>query len=362
MSDISRDINRRKISIGIFFMTIVTLAAIILIVYFYDRTATLAEERAALNATGVIEARKVNVSFKVPGRIAQILVDEGAMVTEGQELALLDNQEIQAKVVQAQGALTAAQGQAMQAQNAIVLTQASVDAKVHQAQAAVDKAAVGLNDAEQKYERAKSLHEGGALADSQMDEAVNNYNARQQDFNLAQGALQEAQAARLNLDVLRSQQTAASGQSQMASGALQEAEVYLNNTVLQAPIAGYITNKIMEVGEMVNAGTPVFEVTDLHNTYAAVFIDEQKIGRVFLGQKAEIKVDAYPDQVFAGEVTWINAAGQFAVKKALNERYSHDLRSFEVKVSVPNQDLKLKTGMTAEVKLLEEEHDRDSTK
>ena len=107
---------------------------------------------------------------------------------------------------------------------------------------------------------------------------------------------------------------------------------------------------------MLNSGTPVFEITNLKNTYVKVFIDEKKIGRVREGQEVEVSLVAYPDEVFPGKVVWINPAGQFAVKKAINEQYSHDIRSFEVKNDIPNDDFKLKTGMTASVKIIEEDN------
>ncbi|MEG3072273.1 MAG: efflux RND transporter periplasmic adaptor subunit [Candidatus Syntrophopropionicum ammoniitolerans] len=104
---------------------------------------------------------------------------------------------------------------------------------------------------------------------------------------------------------------------------------------------------------MANAGTPVFEISDLLHTYVKVFISEEKIGRVHLGQDVEITVASYPDQVYHGSVVWINDAGEFAVHKAVNEQYDHDIRSFEVKIDVPNADLSLKTGMTARVNIIE---------
>ena len=119
-------------------------------------------------------------------------------------------------------------------------------------------------------------------------------------------------------------------------------------------MSGYITQKYLEEGELVNAGTPVLEITDIEHTYVKVFISETKIGRVHLDQEAEITVASFPDRVFPGRVVWINDAGDFAVRKAVNEQDEHDLRSFEVKIDLPNPDLVLKTGMTARVKLLEE--------
>lgn len=134
---------------------------------------------------------------------------------------------------------------------------------------------------------------------------------------------------------------------------MQEAETYLRNTHLKAPISGYITKKFLEAGEMVGAGTPVFEITDLEHTYVKVYIDERKIGRVHLNQAVEVRVDSFPGRVFKGKVVYISDAGEFAVRKAVNEQYDHDIRSFEVKIDIPNPDLVLKTGMTARVKILE---------
>lgn len=334
------EVNRKKKAVIIFLLLAVIAAAGIFIAYFDHRQNELAEKREGLNATGTIEARTVMLSFKVPGRIQTLLVDEGRQVEKGQAVAVLESRELEAKLVQAEGASQAAEGLAGQAEKAVSINDQTVAAKIEQAEA-------GLTSAQQKYDRAKSLHESGAISDSALDDATNNLKA-------AQGLLDEALAARGKVEAARQEHTAALGKSQQARGALEEAQAYLDNTHLKAPIAGYVTRKYLEEGEMLNAGTPVMELSDLKHTYVKVFIDEKKIGRVKLNQSAEIRVDAYPDQVFSGRVVLINDAGQFAVQKAINEQYNHDIRSFEIKIDVPNDDLKLKTGMTAMVKILEE--------
>lgn len=336
-------------------LLLIVVAAGILFGYFYQRDRVLAEEHKSLSATGTIEAKNVMLAFKVPGRIEEIFVEEGSKVEKGQELARLDSREIEAKLLQAQGAYNAALGQASQAETAVPLTGQTVEASIKQAEAMVAKAEVGVTNTRQQYERAKSLHESGAVSDAQLDGATNAYDAAQKDLQAAQGKLNEANSARLQTDVAQSRQAAANGQSQQALGAVQEAQAFLDNTHLKAPIAGYITQKVLEEGEMLNAGTPVFEITDLNSSYVKVYIDESKIGRVQLEQTAEVKVDSFPDRVYTGKVVWINDAGQFAVRKAVNEQYSHDIRSFEVKIDIPNEDLSLKTGMTASVKILDEE-------
>lgn len=348
-------LKNRKHMMGLFILVLIGLSMLIMFGYFYRQHLALADQRNALNTTGTIEATKVVSAFKVPGRIESLLVEEGQQVQKGQELALIDSKEIEAKVAQAQGAYEAAQGKAAQAGSAIPLTSQSVAAKIQQAQATVNKAEVNLTNAQQQYERVKTLYAGEAVSASDMDQATNAYNAAQHDLELAQAALAEAQAAQMKVDTMEAQYQAALGQSKMAEGAVQEAQAYLENTHLYAPLDGIVTQKILEIGELVNAGTPVFEITDLKHTYVKVYIDEGKIGHVKLGQKADIKVDAYPDKTFSGQVAWINDAGQFAVQKAVNEQYSHDIRSFEVKIDVPNDELLLKTGMTATVSIADGE-------
>lgn len=348
-------LDKKKKSVIILFL--VLIAGILLITgFFTQRQTALNKTRDSLTATGTIEARTVMASFKVPGQIEKLLVDEGSQVVKGQELAVLDSRELQAQLTQAQGAYQAAQGQASQANSAIPLTSQTVEAAIKQAQAAVAKAQVGVKNARQTYERAQSLFDSGAASQSQLDDATDNYNSAQNDLQRAQGALDEALAARLKVQSSQYQYDAAVGQSNQAQGKIEEAQTYLNDTRLQAPISGYITEKNLEQGEMISAGTPLFEITDLQHTYVKVFIDETKIGRVKLNQTAQVKVDAFPKRVFTGQVVWINEAGQFAVKKAINEQYSHDIRSFEVKIDLPNKDLALKTGMTATVTILEKEH------
>ncbi len=353
--DYLTNLKRNKMIVYGLFLILTVGAAGIWGGYFQHHHKALAENQAALIATGTIEAKTTLASFKVPGRINSILVQEGDVVEKGQELAALDKRELEAKVLQAKGAGEAAEGQVSQASIAVSLTGQQVEAKVEQSQAMLSKAQVGVTNSEQQLERVRKLQEGGAASQSMADQAQNAYDAAVQDLEAARGQLDEAITARMQVTVAESQYKTAAGLYLQAEGALAEAEAYIDNAVLKAPGSGYITDQFLEEGEILNAGTPVFEITDLENTYVKIFIDEEKIGRVQIGQEANISVEAYPGQVFKGRVVWINEAGQFAVKKAISEQYSHDIRSYEVKVAVPNDKNRLKTGMTASVEIFEGE-------
>ncbi|OQA10624.1 MAG: putative multidrug resistance protein EmrK [Firmicutes bacterium ADurb.Bin373] len=351
--DIFTAIKTKKIMTITLFLVIITLAALLFFSLYKSRAVTIAAQES-LTTTGTVEAKKVTASFKVAGRIENMLAEEGSRVEQGQELARLDSRELSAKLNQASGAFDAAMAQARYAGESVPLTSRQIETAIEQAQAKVSQAEVGVETARDLYERMEDLYKNSAVSEKTYTDAKNSYALAQNVLKEAQAALDQALAARLKVDLAQAQYEAAAGQSSQAGGAVQEAQAYLDNTHLLAPISGFITQKNLEQGEMVNAGTPVFEISDLLHTYVKVFISEKKIGRVLLGQDVEITVDTYPDRVYHGNVVWINDAGEFAVRKAVNEQYDHDIRSFEVKIDVPNPDLSLKTGMTARVNIIEQ--------
>ncbi|MEQ8173720.1 MAG: efflux RND transporter periplasmic adaptor subunit [Syntrophomonadaceae bacterium] len=327
---------KTMVCLGLIGLTLVAAAAFY--GYFSNRQRAVVAQRQSLTATGVVEATTVDLAFKVAGKIDKMMVDTGSTVTAGQEIALLESRELEARLLQAQGGVVSAQGLIDEVGSTVPLTSESVEAKVAQAQAAYD-------DSVQTYERYKNLHDAGAISDSSLDQVTNKMNA-------AKGQLDEALAARISVEVAGHKYVEAVGKKQTADGALQEVQVALGNTHMITPVGGVITEKYLDTGEMVNAGTPVYEISDIQHPYVKVFIDETKIGRVQLNQEVSIQVDAYPGRIFKGRVVWISDAGQFAVRKAINEQYSHDIRSFEVKINVPNDELALKAGMTATVQLI----------
>ncbi|MGO0123427.1 HlyD family secretion protein [Desulfothermobacter acidiphilus] len=393
MSAITLD--RRKLALALFLLILLLASAAIYYFYFYRQQLARTAEREELLFTGTVEATVSLAAFKVPGRVAELEVHEGSEVKEGQLLARLESREIEAKLAQAEGALAAAQGQVEQADNNLAFQRQQVEAKIQQAQALVaqaqcglrnveeqaKKAEVGVKDAEDQlqnardlYQRLQFLHAQGAVDARKLEEARVAYERAQnacqaaqierqraqnacesarQKLAEAQAALEQALSGRTGLTVFAAQAEAARGQAEQADGAVREARALLDNTRLLAPMAGFITRKFVEKGEMVNAGSPVYEVADLRHPYVKIYVSETKIGRVRLGQKAEIRVEAFPDRTFTGTVVRIAEAGEFAVKKPVSEQRGQDIRSFEVKIDLANPELLLKPGMTARVRLVQ---------
>jgi HlyD family secretion protein len=286
---------------------------------------------------GFVEATQVNAAFKVPGRVSSILVQEGETVRAGQMLALLESRELDAKLLQAQGAEAAAAAKRNQAAAA-----ASMQVPISHSQ--LQAAQADLRIKQTSYDRLKQLYEAGGIPEQKLDEATAALDA-------AKAAEQSAQAMLQQVEIRQAEAMAAAGAAEQASGAVEEAKAYVDNCALYAPCDGTITLITVDPGEMVSAGAPVIEITDTTNPWVIINVAEDQIGRVALGASADITVASYPEKIFPGTIIWISDAGDFAVKKAVGEIERHDLRTFKVKISLQNPAGLLKTGMTATARI-----------
>ncbi|MEK6698558.1 MAG: efflux RND transporter periplasmic adaptor subunit [Nitrospirota bacterium] len=242
----------------------------------------------ALVLSGNVEVTEVNVGFKIPGRVVRLLTDEGRPVKKGERAALLDSAEYES---------LAAQNRAL-----------------------VQNAGATLEKTKKDHERAEELYKNGAISSQQMD------------------------AAKTAYDV-------AAAQLLQARAALAASEDRLRDTAVYAPISGVVLRKNIEAGETIAAGTPVFTIGDLENPWVKVYVKEDKLGVVKLGQKAEIRTDSYPGKIYEGTVTYISSEAEFTPKNVQTQEERVKL-VFAVKVSVKNVSNELKPGMPADVKIL----------
>jgi HlyD family secretion protein len=244
--------------------------------------------RGVLELSGNVEVTEVNVGFKVPGRVRILFSDEGRMVIAGARLAELDSEEY-----------------------------ASL---VNQSSASVRNAEARLEKARNDYERYSKLYHDEVVSPQQMDSA--------------KSAFDEA-----------------TSQLQLYYAALKTAKVKLGDSVVYAPLNGVVLRKNVEQGETVFAGTPVFTIGDLENPWIKVYVKENKLGFVKLGQKAEITVDTYPGKKYNGTVTYISSEAEFTPKN-VQTREERVKLVFGVKVSVKNLSNELKPGMPADVRII----------
>jgi HlyD family secretion protein len=252
--------------------------------------------------TGTVEAVHVQLSFRIPGRIADVSVAEGMDVKPGQIVARLETQDLDVQIRSNRATLE------------------SERADLAQAKANRDQAARELK--------------------------------RQSELMAIDGTTQILfDAARTANDVAASQVLAAVAQVHQAEAAVTLAELQRANADLRAPEAGQVSVKIHRPGEMVLVGTPVLTIAQMDTVKVHAAVDETRVGAVQPGDKVRVRVYTFDRAVFTGEVTDVQPAGDFATRKDWGAQ-RRDIRTFTVTARVPNPDHLLKDGMTAEVTIL----------
>jgi HlyD family secretion protein len=234
------------------------------------------------------------VGAQVSGTIQSLHADFNSKVRKGQVVARLDPSLFQTQVEQAR-------------------------ATVARLQAEVERAHATLGDTQLKLRRARDLFAMELIALSDLDTA-------------------EANAVQAEAGV-----KAAEAQVTQARASLNQAEVNLGHTIITAPIDGIVISRNVDVGQTVAASmqAPTLFVIarDLTRMQARASISEADIGRIQPGQPVAFRVDAYPDDTFVGTVTQIR----------LQPVIEQNVVSYTTVIDVPNPDLKLKPGMTANV-------------
>jgi HlyD family secretion protein len=333
------------------------------------------------------------VAPKIAGRIVKITVAAGDAVQAGQVVAELDAAETDVAVAQARGALAAAQARVAQAEQALVLQRTQVDAQLIQARAQVDAATsalaateaalraaeanvqaaeTGLARAESDQQRLRELSQQGAIsaqqletvestaraaraqrdaARAQRDAARSQSTAALAALSQARAALAVAEAGRYSVGIREQDVAAVRAQRDQAQAALQLTQITRGYTILQAPMNGVVVAKPAEVGNLVAIGAPVVTIADLNQLYLRVFISEGDLAKVVLGQRAELRVDAYSGRVYSGRVSEISNRAEFTPGNVQTKEERVKL-VFAVKIMLMNQDGTLKPGLPADAVIL----------
>lgn len=255
----------------------------------------------SVTATGTIEAVKtVTVGTQVSGIINKLLVDYNSVVKKGQVIAELDKQNLQSQLNSAKAQLSQAQANLLSAQSDLAYQKAN-------------------------YQRNKTLYNKGLIS-------ANDYEQSRLSWQTANATVAERRDA------------VAAAREEVS-----RAQTNLSYAVITSPIDGVVISKSVEEGQTVAASysTPeLFTIAkDLKDMRVIANVDEADIGGVKVGQRVTFTVDAYPNDTFEGAVTQVRQEATT----------TNNVVTYEVVISAPNQDLKLKPGLTANVNIYTEE-------
>lgn len=292
-----------------------------------------------------VKGTMVAVSAKGNGRIEKVLVNEGDAVQTGQVIALLEKEELENQVEQANANLSMAQ-----AKLAAVVA-GNRPQEVAQANAGVLQAKANVENAKRNSEREEVLYQQGAVSVQQRDASKTAYDiAQAQYLSAAEQRSLSAEGSRQE-DVMIAQ-----AQVQQARAALKNAEIQLADATVKAPISGVVALKSVEDGEIVAFGQPLFSISNLSDVWIGANIEETYIGRVKVGQKVEFTIDAYPDKKLVGHVIEVGPASgsQLALLPTENSsaNFTKVTQRLPIKIKAEEPDYVLKPGMSAVINIL----------
>lgn len=305
----------------------------------------------APRASGYVEVTEIRVAAEAGGRVIEMSAEEGRRVAAGDVLVKLDTGDIEI-------VLRRAEADRDQATAQLRLLQAGArreDVRQSQAQADTARSEAAAVEAELKaanddLQRFEALLAANAGSRKQRDDAAARVSVATARRRAAEDRVRAAEQAVARLQAGARREEIAAADARVASAAAQIASIQktLADATVKAPVGGTITSKLVDVGEMVTARTPVAVISDLDNAWANVYVDEPLVPTLTLGQPATIVTDA--GHRIPGRITYISPRAEFTPRNV----QTADERSklvYRIKVTVDNREGILKPGMPVEADL-----------
>ncbi len=293
---------------------------------------------STLLGSGTVEATEALLGFVGSGRIDEVTAVEGERVSAGQILARLDSLELKARRVQAQAQVAAADAALRE------LESGARSEELAQAQAALNAMSERLSDARRDLKRTTRLVKGGAIGKESLDKALSSVRVltSQKEEALQQLKLLQAGPRIERIEAQRAQLA----QSEAAIGVL---DATMANTILHSPFAGIVSVRHREPGEIVSPGVPVYTVMNPGDRWVRVYVPENQIGRISLGDTVDLQTDSFPDKFYQGVISHIASEAEFTPKTVQTTEERVRL-VYAVKVRIADDtQLQLKPGLPVDV-------------
>lgn len=250
------------------------------------------------SSNGRIEAERIAVATKLAGRVAEVLVEEGDWVEQGQLIARMDTADLEAELKQAQATVVQARQQKLQAEALLAQRRSE------------------LTTAETNYARVEQLAADGFRSQAELD-------AQRTELDSAKAALASAEAG-LPL---------AEASIEVAEAAVEGVQSLIDDSSLVAPRAGRVQYVLNHPGEVVAAGASVVTLTDLSDMYMTIYLPSRDAARLAIGGDARIILDAIPEYVIPATVTFVSSTAQFTPKSVETSEEREQLM-FRVKLTI----------------------------
>ena len=293
-------------------------------------------DKNSIEASGDIEATDVIVGAKVGGQIEKLNFIEGQKVKRGDTLLILDSE---ASRIQLEGAIAARKLAEAQLQ---LLKNGARKEDIKQAEAALNSAKANYELAKSDKERFDKLFETKTISETKHENYVNRYMVALQQYNAAKENYEK-----MNHFARPEEIKQAEAKLNQATANEDLIKKNIRDSYVTAPIKGFVVEKYFEAGETVSPLSSLLKISDLSIVKLKIYVSEEELGRVKLGQKADVTVDAYKSKTFEGRVIYISPEAEFTPRNIQTQDERTKL-VFAVKIEVKNPDFDLKPGMPAD--------------
>lgn len=312
-----------------------------------NRSPSASERRVS----GYVEATEVRVAAEVGGRLLDVKVAEGDRVTAGDIVARIDTADVEL-------AIRRAEAERAQAQAQLALLRAGsrpedirqASAQLQSAQSDVRAAQAELEAASADLERFEGLLRVNAGSVKQRDDARTRRDIAQARVKGAQERAQAASDALARVRAGARPQEIDAATARVAAVDAQIASLQKNasDALVKAPVGGIVTSRLLDTGEMAAPHAPIAVVTDLDHAWANIYVDEQLVPQLKIGQAATIVTDA--GQRLPGTITFISPKAEFTPRNVQTAEERSKL-VYRIKITADNTAGVLKPGMPVEAEL-----------
>lgn len=318
-------------------------------------TAGCAEPPPAdrIRVSGHVEATETRLAAEAGGRILTIAVKEGDRVQQGQPILTLDTRDTQLAIERAKAERAAAEAQLRLVQAGARMEDVrQAQAQVETARTDVAAAKTELDAAETDLTRFDTLLKNNSGSRKQRDDAAARRDLARDRVASAESRVKTAEEAlaRVKAGARREEVDAARARVDAVTAQINILEKGLGDATLTAPIAGLVTEKLVEVGEVIPPRVPAVVIVDLDNAWADVFVPEPTVPQIKIGQPATVFTDA-GGAGLPGTISYISPKAEFTPRNVQTAEERSKL-VYRVRISVDNKDGVLKQGMPVEAEIL----------
>ena len=306
-----------------------------------------------VRVSGHVEATEVRLAPEAGGRVLTLSAKEGDRIEPGQTVLTLDTRDITLAIDRAKAERAAAEAQLRVVQAAARPEDVrQAESQIATARADQSAAESELAAAEQDLERFESLLKTNSGSQKQRDDAATRRNVARDRVSAAQSRVRSAEEtlARVRAGARREEVDAARARVDVVSAQIASLEKTLGDATLVSPIGGVVTEKLVEVGEIIAPRAPALVVVDLDRAWADVFVPEPVVPVLRIGQSATVFTDA-GGAGLAGTLSYISPKAEFTPRNVQTAEERSKL-VYRIRISVDNKEGILKQGMPVEAELV----------